>query len=134
MQRIIDLKTIAIGLLLSLSVGIFFLPLVDTIIVFATAIRLDAPLSYYLLRGHFPLVLAAIYVGLSRTESKIVTGVLVGISYAIARDLYGLLFPEISYDSRNWVSFIYAPLRDGLICAVASWFLFQVVRLSKRKK
>ena len=66
--------------------------LIDTGITFISNIKLDAPLSAYFIYGYFPLIVAGIYIGCSKTTSQIQIGILVSILYVLKGTLFADLF------------------------------------------
>jgi len=134
MTNQIDIKVITIAVLISLSVGIFFLPFVQTALYFTMSIQLSRPLNAYFPCSQLPLALAAVYVGFFCARSPLINGAGAGILYYAARRLYSLLFFHTSYADIHWVSSIYAPLRDGFLCALGSWLTYKLVVLARGRK
>ena len=82
---------IAIAILLSWATNPILI-LIDTGITFISNIKLDAPLSAYFIYGYFPLIVAGIYIGCSKTTSQIQIGILVSILYVLKGTLFADLF------------------------------------------
>lgn len=132
MIRRIDIKLILIASLFAVLLSIFVFPLLDTLLYFLTDIQLDRPIGAYLLRGYFPLLLAGLYVGFSAKKSVFINGVVVGVVYSFTHDLISIIFIK-SITDINWMSMIYGPIEDGVLCGLIAWITFKIVELLKKK-
>ena len=86
-----NLKIAIVAILLSWATNPILM-LIHTGITFISEIKFDAPLSAYFIYGYFPLIVAGIYIGCSKTSSRIQIGILVSILYLLKRALFGDLF------------------------------------------
>ena len=120
----IHLGTIFIGLLISWGVEVL-IPFVHTILDFIMKTSLSHPLRYYLLWGYLAVVLSGIYVGLSKANYKIINGAVVGMVYYITFALFIRILLNRNL-SEGLLSFGYAFLKHGFICAVAAWGTYRV--------
>lgn len=114
----IHFRTIIIGLVISWGVECF-IPLIHTILDFIMRINLNYPLTHYLLWGYLPVVLSGIYVGLSKTNNRIINGIIVGMFYYVAYSLFIAVFTNRLWE--GLFSFGYTFLKHGFICAVVAW-------------
>ena len=119
----IDTKIILIASIFAVSLTIFFIPLLNTILYFITDGQLDLPISSYLLRCYFSLLLAGFYAGFSTKKSAFVCGVLVGIVYSIALDLFSFFYIKSKF---NWMSTTYGPIKYGIICGFRNSGFFHI--------
>lgn len=90
-----DLKIIIIGTVISLIVNPF-ITFIHTFIGFFSTIEFDIPLTGYFLYGYSPLAIAGIYIGITRSNKKIITSILVGLLYSLSRILYNNIFIDMS--------------------------------------
>jgi hypothetical protein len=127
-----NLRTVIIGLLISWSTEIF-IPFIQTMLDFTIRPNLRYPLTHYLLWGYLPVVLSGIYVGLSKTNNKIINGFLVGVFYYVIFSLFvGIVINRHFGDS--FFLFGYAILMRGIICGAVAWSAYKVrVRLNDKK-
>jgi hypothetical protein len=98
-----DIKIIIIGTIISLIVNQFII-FIHTLIDFLRPIEFEIPLTGYFLFGYFPLAIAGIYIGITKSNKKITISILVGLLYSLSNILYGyydmltsnfpLYFPE----------------------------------------
>ena len=86
-----NLKIAIVATLLSWATNPILI-LIDTGITFISSIKLDAPLSAYFIYGYFPLIVAGIYIGCSKTTLRIQISILVSILYVIKSTLFADLF------------------------------------------
>ena len=93
-----NLKIAIVAILLSWATNPMLM-LIHTGIRFISEIKLDAPLSAYFIYGYFPLIVAGIYIGFSKTTSRIQIGILVSILYLLKRTLF-------SADSKKHIAFL----------------------------
>ena len=128
----IDIKLILIASLFAVLLSIFVFPLLQTLLSFLTDTQLDRPIGAYLLRGYFPLLLAGLYVGFSAKKSVFINGVVVGVVYSFTHDLISIIFIK-SITDINWMSMIYGPIEDGVLCGLIAWITFKIVELLKKK-
>jgi hypothetical protein len=124
MKRI-KFKTIIVGLLISLAIEVL-MPIIQTILELSpVGINFHHPLTYYLLWGYLAVVLSGIYVGFSKTNDKIINGMMVGIFYYIIFGLFGKLI-ICHHLGNNLLSYGYAMLKHALICAIAAWSSYKI--------
>jgi hypothetical protein len=125
----IHLRTVIIGLLISWGVEVL-IPLIHTILDFIIRTNLRYPLTHYLLWGYLAVVLSGIYVGFSKTNNKVINGIVVGIFYYVTFSL----FAGIITNRHLWgdfFSFGYALLKRGFICAIVAWSAYRIKVLLK---
>ena len=123
MKRI-HFRTVIIGLLISWGVEAL-IPLIHTILYFAIRTNLRYPLTHYLLWGYLAIFISGIYVGFSKTNNKVINGVLVGIIYYAFLSLFiGLI------TGRNlctdFLSLSYELFKRGFICAIVAWGSYRI--------
>jgi len=120
----IHIRTIIIGLLISWGVEVL-IPLIHTIIDFIIRTNLRYPLTHYLLWGYLAVVLSGIYVGFSKTNSKVINGIVVGIFYHVTYSLFvGVMTNRPLWDSL--FSFGYEFLTRSFICAIVAWVTYKI--------
>jgi len=118
MKRI-HFRTVIVGLLISWGVEAL-IPLIQTILDFVIRTNLRYPLTHYLLWGYLAVVLSGIYVGFSKANNKVINGIVVGIFYYIVLSLFtGLITGRHLWS--DLLSFGYALLKRGFICAIVAW-------------
>jgi hypothetical protein len=123
MKRI-HFRTVIFGLLISWGVEAL-VPLIHTILDFVVSINLRYPLTHYLLWGYLAVVLSGIYIGFSKATNKVINGMVVGIFYYIGLSLFiGLVTDH--HLGMNLLSFGYALLKRGFICALAAWSSYRI--------
>ena len=128
-----NLKIAIVAILLSWATNPMLM-LIHTGIRFISEIKLDAPLSAYFIYGYFPLIVAGIYIGFSKTTSRIQIGILVSILYLLKRTLFGDLFDaDVRHSHLQYrivilanLTILYAVIVSGS-CAITEYIRKKIV-------
>ena len=132
MMRRIDIRSILIASLFAASLTVFIFPLIKTLLYFFLDEELELPQNIYLLRCYLPLLLAGIYAGFSIKKSVFINGVFIGIAYSILVDLISIIYLK-GMIKFGWMSMIWGPIEDGILCGLISWLTYKTIQIIKKK-
>ena len=91
-----DIKIIFIGTIISLVLNPFII-LIYTFIGFFSTVETAIPLTQYFLYGYSPLVIAGIYIALTKSDRIIFISILVGILYGLSGIIFDYFFSNYDY-------------------------------------
>lgn len=117
-----DLKIILIGTIISLIVNPFIM-LIHTGIEFFRTVETSVPLTQYFLYGYSPLVIAGVYIAITKSSKKIITSILVGLLYGLFGILFGYFFSGFDYFFSNH----FETTTTFIVVRYINLFLFYVI-------
>ena len=91
-----DLKIILIATVISVIVNPFIM-LIHTFIELFSTVKIGVPLTQFFLYGYFPLVIAGVYIAITKSNKKILISILVGLLYGLSGILFNYLFSDVDY-------------------------------------
>lgn len=91
-----DIKIIIIGTIISLVVNPLIM-LIHTFIDFFSTVEISVPLTQFFLYGYFPLVIAGVYIAITKSNKKILIAVLVGFLYGLSGILLNYFLSDFDY-------------------------------------
>ncbi len=128
-----NIRTIVIALLIC-WVTDFIYPVFQTILSFGFGIEFYKPLTAYVFWGYSPLIFAGLYIGLSKAQNKLITGMIVGFTFVFIYPLYPYLLNREKYIGLSMSGFIYRLIKWTAICALGAWSTHNIVKLLKTKE
>jgi hypothetical protein len=128
-MKTLSIRTIFVALLLALGIS-YLIPFVHTLLDLLTQIRLQKPLTAYILWGYCPVIVAGIYIGFSRETEKLLNGAFAGaLFYLVVWFISHVLIPAPGFHhSFKPLSFGLGLVRNGFLCSIVAWLSYAVFR------
>jgi hypothetical protein len=133
-MKTLSIRTIFVALLLALGIS-YLIPFVHTLLDLLTQIRLQKPLTAYILWGYSPVIASGIYIAFSGVRAKVLNGVLAGsLFYSISWFISHVLMPSPYFDhSFKPLTFGLGLVRNGFVCSVVAWLTHTFLKRRRRE-